>query len=526
MQGDGMRPGQQHGRRLSMVQAGTFVVFVCLCLAYAAWGWADQITDFGGDSAAYMLQARLLSPFVATSEVLREAVRATPFPPLFPFLIGLFGAGFLAGHLIVIAALMAALACMWQWLREEGVGELQSAAIPLMFVLMPGTYFQALNIMSENPYLAASLLCILFERRAEAHGRDKTRWWWLSVAMAAAASLIRSAALPLLGALAIRLLMLRPRHWPRMMACAVLPMAVWLAWTAYLGTGIAVYAAQAAPAYSGNLVAQFLAQIAGELRGLLIGWIEDWLGEGRSNTLAAVAFVIGAASLAGWVRRLAALKFDAIYVALYLALLLLWPFPDAAQRLSYVIVPMLLVQAALLIHAAASACPMRWRRLLAASACGLCALLLLPPLLLTLSRFLAPVPPGMSLVRHTQGWYRTMDARNGLLSAQFLVKLVNDLPDVPGQVPEGQCIFSEKPTLVTLYSGRMSYFPPPSGSSDAQFRRDIGKCRFAYVLALTSPSFPEPFYPQGRVGARAVPLSTLMDDGGSYPFAQLLRIAD
>ncbi|MBV8062866.1 MAG: hypothetical protein JOY51_04675, partial [Nevskia sp.] len=96
---------------------GVVLGYACLCAAYFAWGWSHQITDFGGDSAAYMLQARLLSPFIAPSPVLAEAVRATPFPPLFPLLVGLCGAGFLAGHLVVIVSLLAALLCLAIWLR-------------------------------------------------------------------------------------------------------------------------------------------------------------------------------------------------------------------------------------------------------------------------------------------------------------------------------------------------------------------------------------------------------------------------
>ena len=498
------------------------LVFAALGAAYLCWGWADDLTDFGGDSAAYMLQARLLSPFTAASGVLHEAVRATPFPPLFPLLIGLLGGGFLAGHLVVIASLLGALACLWCWLRGEGMGEWPAAALVVVFALMPGTYFQALNIMSENSYLALSLCCIVLERYAAARGADGARLWWWIAAVVAAATLVRTAAVPLLGALAIRLVILRPRRWPWMILCAALPLALWLLWGAHAGTGIAVYSAQAGPMYSGDAAARLLAQLGAELRGLEIGWLEDWLGEGRASAPALVTFLIAAICCAGWLRRLAALRFDAIYVGLYLALLLVWPFPDAAQRLSYVIVPVLLAQGGLLVQALAGA-RAGSQKLAAALACG-CALVLLPSLLLTVQRFTMPIPHEKELIRHTQGWYRPLDARNGVLSAEFLVKLVADLPAVAGRVPEGACVFSEKPTVVSLYSGRMSHFPPPAGGDDAAFREQIGRCRFAYVLALTSPSFPEPYYPAGRLEGRTRALSTLTADDGRYPFAQLLEI--
>lgn len=501
--------------------------FAGLAAAYIAWGWSDQITDFGGDSAAYMLQARLLSPFTEHSAVLAEAVRATPFPPVFPLLVGLLGAGFLAGHLVVIASLLAALLCLNRWLREEGMGGGASAAVTLVFALMPGTYFPALNIMSENPYVAASLLCILLERRAADAGKAAVRLWWLAAGCAAAATLVRTAALPLLLALALRLVLLRPRGWFWMIVSSALPGAAWFAWSAFGRGGISVYAQQAAPLYHGGLAGRLLAQIGAELPAMLIGWVEDWLGEGRSNALAAIAILAGVICLCGWIRRLAALRFDGIYVGLYLALLVVWPFPDAAQRLGYVIVPVLLAQGGLLLHAV-FARRMPAARLAAVFALGLAALPLLPTLALTVSRFIEPAPEGLALVRHTPGWYRVMDQRTGVLSVRFLTMILDDLPRAASRVPPGECIFAEKPTIVTLYSGRMSYFPPPYGIGDEQFRSAIGKCRYAYVLALTSPSFPEPLYPLRQLQDRVTPLSVVKPEDGSYaiPFAELLQIRD
>lgn len=533
---DGAVPPARRGAGPALIRWALPAGFAALAAAYLAWGWSDQITDFGGDSAAYMLQARLLSPFTdhsaaystAHSTVLAEAVRATPFPPLFPLLVGLLGAGFLAGHLVVVTALLAALLCLNRWLRQEGMGIGASAAVTLVFALMPGTYFPALNIMSENPYLALSLLCILAERRAAAAGRDAGSRWWLAVGLAAAATLVRTAALPLLLALALRLLLLRPRGWFLMILGSALPAAAWFAWSAFDRGGISVYAEQASPLYRGELPARLIAQLRAELPAMLIGWVEDWLGEGRSNALSAVAVLAGAVCLGGWLRRLAALRFDAIYVGLYLALLAVWPFPDAAQRLEYVIVPVLLAQGGLLLHSLVLARRGPASRLAGALVLGLAALPLLPTLALTVSRFAAPVPEGMALARHTPGWYRVLDQRTGVQSVRFLTMILDDLPQAASRVPPGECIFSEKPTIVSLYSGRMSYFPPPYGSADEQFRSWIGRCRYAYVLALTSPSFPEPLYPLQRLRDRVTPLSVVKPQDGSYPipFAELLQIHD
>jgi hypothetical protein len=509
-----------------MLRLGILCAFACLGAAYVVWAWSDQVTDFGGDSAAYMLMARLLSPFTVGSPALTEAARATPFPPLFPALVGLFGAGFLAGHLIAVSTLLAALVALYRWLRAEGLGPLASSGTALAFALMPGTYFQALNIMSENPYLALSLLCIVVERRAQASGPGRPVLWWVAAGVVAAAPLVRTAALPLMAAFAMRLLIVKPRRWPWMIVASAVPLAAWLAWGAFHRTGVAVYASQAAPMYAHAPVAALLAQLAAESWMLLGGWIEAWLSEGRARVLIDLVFLLGVVCLLGGARRLAALKFDAIYVALYLAVLLVWPFPDAAQRLSYVIVPVLLAQGVLLIHSSG------WTRhrpgsvVVPALCTSVPAIVLLPTLLLTIARFAAPVPAGMEVARHSQYWYRTLDTRTGVPTAEFLAAILDDLPKLNRLVPAGECIFSIKPTLVALYSGHMSYAPPEGSTSAAQFSRDIGRCRYAYVLAISSPAFPEPLYPLHRLQQPVRVVSGVEADKRRYPIplAELLEI--
>ncbi|MBV8063534.1 MAG: hypothetical protein JOY51_08060, partial [Nevskia sp.] len=114
--------------------------YAVLCLAYLLWGYADDLTDLGGDSAMYVLMARQLSPFHTASTVLTEAVRSAAYPPLFPLLIGLCGGGMLAGHLLAVACLLAALPVLFLWLRSEGLAAGSGLWLTAVFALMPGTY--------------------------------------------------------------------------------------------------------------------------------------------------------------------------------------------------------------------------------------------------------------------------------------------------------------------------------------------------------------------------------------------------
>jgi hypothetical protein len=74
----------------------------------------------------------------------------------------------------------------------------------------------------------------------------------------------------------------------------------------------------------------------------------------------------------------------------------------------------------------------------------------------------------------------------------------------------------------------LSYTPPPSVKSDADFDRDIDRCRFAYLTDIISPTFRESFYPFNRLGERAYPRSVAEEGEGAQTktFAALIEIQE
>lgn len=476
--------------------------YALLCLAYLGWCWVDDLTDLGGDSAMYMLMARHLSPFHASSAVLAEAVRASAYPPLFPLLIGLCGGGMLAGHLVALAGLLTALPVLYGWLRSEGLAPAPGLWLTAVFALMPGTYLLALNIWTENPYLSFSLAALLAVSRAASGGRGSARLLWLAAAAVALATLTRAAALPLLAAFALHLVLWRPRHglWP--LALAAGPFLLWAGLGRSQQSGFSNYLAQWTQHYGQDAAAGLLRQVAGEFGRLLQAWVQAWTGSaGSGSALRGAALAIGLVCVAGWLRRLAQLRFDALYAALYAALLLSWPFPAEAERLLYVLVPVLLAQGALLLRELAAALGDGKAGALLPVYLGILSISIAPALALTAQRYALPAPGGLELVKHTPEWYGDNRLRAAPAALVMAVNF-NTLRQVGAQVPAGACIFSIKPAVVTLYAERASYSPPAAAVDEAGFERGMAQCRYLYPMALVSPSFPEPFYPLGRLGGR------------------------
>lgn len=468
-----------------------------LGLVYLCWVWSADIGDLFGDGSIYMLMARHFSPFYAHSEVLTEAVAGVTYPPLFPLLIGLLGGSMLAGHLLVAAALLASFWCLYQWLRDEGVGRIASACAVAVFALRPGTYFLALKIYTENPYLLFSLIAILAESRAD---KSRPALRWAAAAAVAAASLTRTAALPLLAAFILRMLLRRPRQWIGLVALSAVPFAAWAIWSLLHRAGIYGYFDQLHGAYHRDPLAALTDQLKIESRRIWVAWLQTWLGGDRSSVVPAYLIVaFGALGLIACARRLLSLRFDAIYVAIYLVLLLLWPYPFEAERLSYVVVPVLMVQALSLLNFV----PDRYAaRPVTALIVGMLLLAVLPALFLTAHRFMDPLPPQLAGARHTEPYYAA-DPRIAMQAARIYGASLDVLGRAAGIVGERECIFGTRNNLVTLYSGRNSDVPPGDSATQDAFEQGIGRCRFAFLLAYTSPNFAEALYPLGRLGERA-----------------------
>ena len=478
------------------------------------------MTDFGGDSAYYMLLARQLSPFWPAAPVLRPLVEGTVFPPLFPLVIGIAGGGFLAAHLVVAAALLGSVACLYHWLRLEGAGVAISAAAAGLFALMPGTYLQALNIWTENPYLLLSLLAIVSAHQA-ARG-NRRAWWGLAVAVAAS-TVLRSAALPLLAAFVALLASRRPARWPLLLAAGLVPLVIWTAWSRAHQSGMSGYLGQLSAVYGQHPLTALAAQVRSESFAILGAWRWCWLGNGGAPALDGVVLAAAALCLAGWLRRLVRREFDAFYLGLYLGLLLVWPYPGEAHRLSYVVVPVLLGQGVLEAVSIARRLPQRRAGLAPGLLLAVLAIVELPSLVFTVHRFLAPAPAGLDAARHTQDWYEP-SAAQGVELGRAYTAIIGDLHQLGERVPEGDCITAVSAPVVMLYSGRASYTPPPADEDGFAFDKEMERCRYVYLLPVVSAHFRKPFYPEQRLEGRAQTVSeALLPRGdGMVTLAKLL----
>jgi len=479
-----------------------------LAALYFAWAICDRLTDLGGDSATYMLMARAWSPFVAANPIFIQAANGAIYPPLFPILIALLGGSFAAAHALVAASLLVALTIFYLWLRETGLGAALSTAAVLLFAAQPGTYLIALNIWSENTYLCWSLLTLLAASHVQRDPERRQAWWWTAAAATAAALLTRSAGLPLLLTLAIFIVIRRPSQWRAMLFVAGIPFVLWSFWTRLHGSGMSLIARSLQDSYAGDLWSHLATQINTEIQVLVVAWFGIWFGAPASWSLVAVVAVFGFICLVGLAARLRSGHFDAVYGLVYLALLLVWPWPSEASRLLYVIVPVMLGQGMWLLDRLSRRLHPALQPATQWAIAGLLMLAVVPGLAVCIQRRLQEIPIEAAALKHSAGYYSDFATDRQVATATL--QLVDDMPSLALHVPPSDCVFAIKPSAIMLLAERNSLGPPPSSSDDIGFDHLLHQCRYAYLVKGQSATFPSAFYPRDRLHGYRI-LSVLAD---------------
>lgn len=505
--------------RLSLQSILLATGFVLLCGIYYIWGWSHVLADFGGDNAYYLLIAKHFSPWSAHSDVATYFAIHSHFPPLYPLVLAIFGGGesLLVAHLVTVSCLLLALVVFYAWLRLLDVPVLVAGLLIFLFALMFGTYMQALYVLSENLYLFLTLACLMAVAAYERY--KQLVWLWIAAASLAAAILTRSAGVSLLAAFVLYLLLYRPPRFWLFIIVVVLPIVTWNLFSSQEVPG---YLSALMDKYKNNPVAILTQQLAVEGHVLWYGWIRSFTG---SDAALPLLGILGVLCLSGAGYRLYLRKMDGLYAAAYLLLVMLWPFPAETQRLLFVIMPVLLTQGVLLLKLLPkpqiTRCEIRYEHFLYLAI----LLVILPDLFLTGARFMAPLPKELVEYRRMSRWYyiEPDEARASIIMSAALAKHMKSLQSI---IPEKDCIYAIKPSVVGYYSGRISVIPPRPDFNDAALDAYLKKsdCRYFYMMSIFSPSFPEPYYPLERLHESLMVISATPEKNQVGPVGMLAVI--
>jgi hypothetical protein len=497
--------------------------------------WGDRIVGYLSDDAIYLLMAEMFSPWRHVDSLVLESLKMdNHFPPLYPVILGLFGASPSSpalASLVTVACLIIAIATYGIWIRRETGGRLAAVSLPLAFALLPGTILFSQGLWSEFLFMVFfyGALALLAEKTP-----DGRRWLAASL-LIALSSLTRAVGVSFIAALWLYLILRRPRRYALYMLVSALPFAYWALFINVHSDGHGYFGIllNSFTAGHGHLP-QLLHQMLIKLATLFDAWRwqfhpVDWTGYRVPAEFFSAVLLF--AALIGFGHRLYHRKPDALFLTFYTVTVLLWPFSDLnfVSRFLFPVVPLLLFY---IFHAAglADGRP-RYRHAAALILAFSLAAAMLPVTSSLLHRAYAGTPPDLAAYKHDRAWFYSTDLPSARASAKGSRQLFRALRKVSTIVPVTDCIFSFHTALVMLYANRVSGVLPPPSASGAQFTYGTRGCRYMVAMPLTSINNDYPkFYPLARVVGDSryaiIPIMPRNARPGDKPVLYLIRRKD
>ncbi len=489
------------------------VALAPIAALYFRWTWNGEIGSLFNDGVCYLVMAQHYAPGGAADAAVAAAAFSR-FPPLYPLMLAWSGAAFdlYLAHTLTTAFLLLGLIGLYAWMRNTGLASAQAALLTLSFAALPGSWLAGLLIQSEYLYLLWSLLALAL---LTAHHDRQRDGWLLAAALAvAAATLTRTIGITLLPPLLLAALRAGRRTGLLSLAAALLPVLLWHAVHSSRGNS---YGDSIAGFYGNDAWSFLLQQLRSAPEMLHAGFAQNLLQQSHAHLL---ADLLGALCLAASAWRAIRLQPDAVYVAGYAVVVVLWPYPGEAQRLLWVLLPVLLAQPVLVIAELRKQPPDGLLARIATAACAASILaMVLPQIADAADRYRSASHGNSPATRGLASWYTAAPA-DSALHARTELSLVEALRAIAGAVPQQDCVISIQPYWVNYYARRRSDYPPRESVPAAYFESALRNTGCHYLLAsrFIDDSYPVPLYPLHRLGDRFEVLQYVeMPDAPSAP---------
>lgn len=489
-----MRPGISFWSLSAGLGVATWLLYLYLATH-------NPHVGFVADDALYLLMADIYSPYVTAVEPVYDHVRAhSQLPPFFPLVLALVGggsAGLSASRVAVATIMLGANLLFFRWLKSRNVPRLHALLLAGSFALLPITLIHVVDIWSEGLYLALGWLAL--QGFAWAEGQRYSPVSCIAAGMTVACAIAtRTVGLALLPALLLLCCRAGLRRGLLIgFSCGFFCAAFGLI---DMGSGGVSYQSIVARTYASDPLAGLARQLAGQASALwealaydLFQWRDrHWL---QTMTLAGLVGLAGT-GLIGDLRRAG---YAALYAVGYLAIVLVWPFPQWMERFAFPILPLLMFYAYQAVAAPRQSRPRAYRRR------GIAALILFMALVLpswanTAHQLMRPLPdPRLESFRTSRYWLDPTQQEKALNRIVYLAAISANVPDIARHVPPDQCVYTVYPQIVLFAAKRTAWLPP---KADRLRAGPPWGCPYFYVVADWVDAYPA-FYPLEFIAAHA-----------------------
>jgi hypothetical protein len=310
-------------------------------------GVSNRLAGFSDDSATYLIMANYFSPFTETPESLIRAYQNVFLPPGFPIVLAFFGGAesIYISHVIVISEVLLAIAiCYFLFKKTLGPG---IAIYPLLiFITLPGMWIELLKIMSENQYMLLTFGFLCFVEFRKNNPLSKAANSFITGLFLSFILLTRDIGYSMLIAYLIWLMhsektAVIKKDFIYLVVGLVIPLVLW---TGVKPDSMHSYADDFLLfQQSSSPIVTLFTTITDNIYALHQAWLTNLVLFTLDNdiTREIIIFISLLLVLAGWVGRIK--KLDGLYVLIYVAVLLLWPYTSEMNRFIYPIMPLLLM---------------------------------------------------------------------------------------------------------------------------------------------------------------------------------------
>jgi len=493
------------GRERLVFHVSAFIAFVAIGIFFYSLTYADKNVGYLSDDAIYLLMAEIFSPWKHSTSLLFQYLRAdNHFPPLYPVMLGLFGANShtpVLASVITTAFLTIAVVVYGIWIYMESGRRMLAVTLPLLFSLLPGTIIFTQGLWSEFLFM-----CFFYGALAFVSDKTLTGSHWLACSLfIALTALTRAVGVSLIAAYCLYLILKRPRHYILYMLVAGLPFLYWVFFINIHATDHGYFGMLLISITSGQVhAAGLFHDILDKFVSIYDGWLWQFLIydiHGGADALAHVSLaILLVIALAGFGQRLIRGRLDALCLAFYGITVLLWPFSDLnfVSRFVFPVTPLMLYY---VFYAIGLVNDNAWYKNAISLIVPVSIIFSIwPPASYLINRAYAAVPPEVAPYKHDRAWFYSKDLDSAIASAKGSRDIFHALNKVATMVPENECIFSFHTALVMLYTHRISGFYPLPSVSDEEFAYGTRGCRWMVALPLTSLNndFPK-YYPMRRI---------------------------
>lgn len=306
---------------------------------------SDHIAGFSDDSATYLIMANNLSPYSEPSDTFARSFNYHYLPAGFPMVIGVLGIenSLRTVHMLVLAELVIALVIFAAYCRTQ-VDRRYYLAPLLIFACLPSTWVELLKLMSENQYLMLTVLALMMMNNALARRNNILLYFALGLLLGFTA-LTRSIGVAMILTGILFAYLSNDSTKDRIVKiCAVtigsiLPLAIWRLIQpdiehSYILDAIARLGSE-------GIFSQLAASLGANIKGIHAAWVANIILHPDSASILRVWLVNSCILfvIAGMAVRIN--KSDVHYTILYLAVLLIWPYPGEMTRFLYPLMPLL-----------------------------------------------------------------------------------------------------------------------------------------------------------------------------------------